>query len=119
YSPALTDFVLMTRESRMFLTGPGIVAEAMGEQVSAEELGGPRVHERNGVCQLVAEDDAEAIYLARELLSYLPQNAYESVPTRPYSTRSAFDPAGCVPDEVRRVYDVRDVIRALADNMRI
>ena len=54
YSPALTDFVVMTEGSSMFLTGPGVVDEVMGEDVSKDELGGPRVHSRNGVCQLVA-----------------------------------------------------------------
>ena len=60
YSPALTDFVVMTESARMFLTGPRVVREALGEEVSMEELGGPAVHARNGVCQLVAADDAEA-----------------------------------------------------------
>ena len=119
YAPALTDFVLMTREARMFLTGPGVVAEAMGEDVSAEELGGPGVHERNGVCQLVALDDAEAIYLTRELLSYLPQNAHESSAPRPFSTHATGDPGNCVPIEGRRVYDIRDVIRTISDNGRL
>ena len=119
YAPALTDFVLMTREAKMFLTGPGVVAEAMGEDVSAEELGGPGVHERNGVCQLVALDDAEAIYLTRELLSYLPQNAHESGAPRPFSAHASGDPGHCVPLEARRVYDIRDVIRTISDNGRM
>jgi acetyl-CoA carboxylase carboxyltransferase component len=119
YAPALTDFVLMTRNAKMFLTGPGVVAEAMGENVTAEELGGPGVHERNGVCQMVAEDDAEAIYITRELLSYLPQNAYEAVAPQPFVTHSGGDPAHCVPLEARRVYDIRDVIRTISDNGRL
>ena len=52
YSPALTDWVVMTEGASMFLTGPGVVREALGEEVSAEELGGNRVHSRNGVCRL-------------------------------------------------------------------
>jgi methylmalonyl-CoA decarboxylase subunit alpha len=119
YAPALTDFVLMTRDAKMFLTGPGVVAEAMGEDVTAEELGGTGVHERNGVCQFVAENDTESIFLTRELLSYLPQNAHETVPPRPFSTHAAGDPAHCVPLEARRVYDIRDVIRTIADNGRL
>ncbi|HKN93963.1 MAG TPA: acyl-CoA carboxylase subunit beta [Thermoleophilaceae bacterium] len=119
YAPALTDFVLMTREAKMFLTGPGVVAEAMGENVTAEELGGPAVHERNGVCQLVTEDDAEAIYITRELLSYLPQNAHEAVGPQPFAAHASGDPGHCVPREARRVYDVRDVIRTIADNGRL
>jgi len=119
YAPALTDFVLMTRDAKMFLTGPGVVSEAMGEDVTAEELGGPGVHEKNGVCQFVAQDDAEAIYFTRELLSYLPQNAHEAVPPRPFSTHATGDPGHCVPLEARRVYDIRDVIRTIADNGRL
>ena len=60
YSPALTDWVVMTARSSMFLTGPGVVREALGEVVDAEELGGTRVHERNGVCHFVAADDLDA-----------------------------------------------------------
>ena len=119
YAPALTDFVLMTRDAKMFLTGHGVVSEAMGEDVTAEELGGPGVHEKNGVCQFVAQDDAEAIYFTRELLSYLPQNAHEAVPPRPFSTHATGDPGHCVPLEARRVYDIRDVIRTIADNGRL
>jgi acetyl-CoA carboxylase carboxyltransferase component len=103
----------------MFLTGPGVVAEAMGENVTAEELGGPGVHERNGVCQFVALDDAEAIFLTRELLSCLPQNAHEGVAPRPFAAHSSGDPGHCVPREARRVYDIRDVIRTIADNGRL
>jgi len=95
------------------------VSEAMGEDVTAEELGGPGVHEKNGVCQFVAQDDAEAIYFTRELLSYLPQNAHEAVPPRPFSTHATGDPGHCVPLEARRVYDIRDVIRTIADNGRL
>ena len=73
YSPALTDFVVMTDEARLFLTGPQVVYEALGERVSMEELGGPRVHSRNGVCQVVAHDLPEAMAAARELLGMLPQ----------------------------------------------
>ena len=65
YSPALTDWVVMTEDSSMFLTGPGIVREALGEDVSAEQLGGTRVHQRNGVCHFVAADDFAAADLAR------------------------------------------------------
>jgi acetyl-CoA carboxylase carboxyltransferase component len=66
YSPALTDFVVMTDRARMFLTGPRVVREALGEEVSMEELGGPRVHERNGVCQLVASSSGTSQALSAE-----------------------------------------------------
>ena len=75
YSPALTDWVVMTEQSSMFLTGPGVVRDALGEDVTADELGGTRVHERNGVCHFVAPTDVDAAYLARELLGYLPRTA--------------------------------------------
>src|SRR3954451_22974806 len=80
YSPALTDVVVMTRGSAMFLTGPGVVREVMGEDVDAAALGGPRVHERNGVCHNVVEDDLAAAEHVRQLWSFLPQHAGEDAP---------------------------------------
>jgi acetyl-CoA carboxylase carboxyltransferase component len=119
YAPALTDFVIMTENSSMFLTGPGVVAAVTGEQVTALELGGPRVHERNGVCHLVAATDVDAALLARDLLDFLPQNS-EAPPT----LWPVVDPPGAMPDqfvpvEERKVYDVRDVARALLDGGRL
>jgi acetyl-CoA carboxylase carboxyltransferase component len=115
YSPALTDWIVMTRDSSMFLTGPNVVREALGEEVTASELGGIRVHERNGVCQFVADTDVEGAHLARNLLGYLPARAGEA-PLRS-APRSApeRDPAASVPTEARRVYDVRDVVACLVD----
>lgn len=114
YSPALTDFVVMTRRAHMFLTGPAVVREVMGEDVSAEELGGPRVHERNGVAHFVAEDDADAALLVRDLLDHLPgAPERKPAPPPPYLVED------CVPEEERKVYDVRDVIRAVADEGRL
>ncbi len=115
YSPALTDWIVMTEESSMFLTGPGVVREALGEDVSAQELGGTRVHERNGVCHFVAPDDAGAGALARDLLGYLPSHSGAPLPTIEPRAPRAGDPAALVPEEQRRVYDVRDVIAALVD----
>jgi acetyl-CoA carboxylase carboxyltransferase component len=115
YSPALTDFVVMTAGSRMFLTGPQIVQEALGEQVSMEELGGPRVHSRNGVCQLVAPDLREAMAATRELLALLPQRFGESPPLAPAAPPSGTAPDATVPTAARKVYDVRDVARAIVD----
>jgi acetyl-CoA carboxylase carboxyltransferase component len=71
YSPALTDFVVMVDAASMFLTGPGVVREAIGQDVSQSELGGARVHERNGVCDHVAPSIPAAAEFARELLGYL------------------------------------------------
>ena len=115
YSPALTDWTVMTEDSSMFLTGPAVVRDAMGEDVSAEELGGTRVHERNGVCHFVSPSDFDAAYLARELLGYLPSHRSTPPPVVPSRAAIGSDPAASVPVEARRVYDVRDVIRALVD----
>jgi acetyl-CoA carboxylase carboxyltransferase component len=115
YSPALTDWVVMTEESSMFLTGPGVVRESLGEDVTAAELGGTRVHQRNGVCHFVAPTDFDAAHLARKLLAYLPSHRNEAPPTLPARSSVGRDPGAAVPDDDRRVYDVRDVISCLAD----
>jgi acetyl-CoA carboxylase carboxyltransferase component len=115
YSPALTDWVVMAGESSMFLTGPGVVREALGEEVGASELGGTRVHQRNGVCHFVAPTDVDAAYLARELLGYLPLHRGARAPLALSRPPVGRDPAASVPDDPRCVYDVRDVIRALVD----
>ena len=116
YSPALTDFVVMTEGSAMFLTGPGVVREVMGEDVDAQELGGPRVHSKNGVCQFVADDDVEAAALARRLLGFLPSHAGEEPPHGGPAAVPTVDPSTFVPEQQRSVYDVRDVIGALVDD---
>jgi acetyl-CoA carboxylase carboxyltransferase component len=110
YSPALTDFVVMTQSARMFLTGPAIVREALGEEISAEGLGGPSVHARSGVCQLVAADEAEAVAVARDLLELVCE---PSKPPRP--APPTVDPGELVPGSPRLTYDVRDVIGAVCD----
>jgi acetyl-CoA carboxylase carboxyltransferase component len=116
YSPALTDWVVMTEESSMFLTGPGVVREALGEDVDAAQLGGTRVHQRNGVCHFVARDDCDSARLARELLGYLPSHSRTPAPrATPAPAGGPDDPSETVPAEPRRVYDVRTVIRALVD----
>jgi acetyl-CoA carboxylase carboxyltransferase component len=115
YSPALTDWTVMTEESSMFLTGPGVVRETLGEQVTADGLGGTRVHQRNGVCHFVAPTDVDAAYLARDLLAYLPSRRGAPSPSAPAQPAGGPDPGECVPPQARRVYDIRDVIRCLAD----
>lgn len=119
YSPALTDFVVMTEDARMFLTGPKVVYEALGERVSMEDLGGPRVHSRNGVCQLVVLDLPEALASARELLGLLPQRFGDGAPIAPAARPTGATPDATVPSAARMVYDVRDVARALVDGGRI
>jgi acetyl-CoA carboxylase carboxyltransferase component len=115
YSPALTDWVVMTEQSSMFLTGPAVVRDALGENVTASELGGNRVHQRNGVCHFVAPSDVDGAYLARELLGYLP--SHRALPAPSVAPRPApeGDPGARVPRDPRRVYDVRSVIRSIVD----
>jgi acetyl-CoA carboxylase carboxyltransferase component len=115
YSPALTDFTVMTEDATMFLTGPAIVREVAGEEISSEQLGGHKVHERNGVCDLVAEDDRGAADLARRLLSYLPQHAGGELPQTLSADPELADPAVAVPASPRGVYDVRAVVNAVVD----
>jgi acetyl-CoA carboxylase carboxyltransferase component len=115
YSPALTDWVVMTESSSMFLTGPSVVGEVMGEQVTAEQLGGTRVHQRNGVCHFVADDDFEAARTARELLAYLPSHRDAPAPVQPHRDAPGVDPAAAVPESPRQVYDIRNVIEGLVD----
>jgi acetyl-CoA carboxylase carboxyltransferase component len=115
YSPALTDLLLMTEDAAMFLTGPGVVRDALGEEVDAVSLGGPRVHERNGVCHLVAADEAAAAVRVRELLSYLPTAAGESAPRALARDPELPDPGALVPDEPRAAYDIREPLRAIFD----
>jgi acetyl-CoA carboxylase carboxyltransferase component len=116
YSPALTDFVIMTEQASMFLTGPGVIEKVTGETVNAAELGGPRVHAANGVCHAVAQDEAAAAALARGLLEHLPQNATQHPPTSEPAPAPPEPPDLHVPREPRKVYDVRQVARTLVDD---
>jgi acetyl-CoA carboxylase carboxyltransferase component len=115
YSPALCDFVVMSQRSTMFLTGPAVVREVLGEDLTMEELGGPKVHGANGVCHMVAPTDADALHAARDLLSYLPQHAGAHAPLAHSADADDRDPAEPVPREQRAVYDVKHVIARLVD----
>jgi len=115
YSPALTDLILMTEDAAMFLTGPGVVREALGEEIDAAALGGPRVHDRNGVCHLVERDVPAAAARVRELLGYLPSAAGEVPPLVAPVEPDLDDPGRVVPSESRRSYDVRDALVGIID----
>ncbi len=115
YSPALTDFVVMTQDAAMFLTGPAVVKDVMGEDVSAADLGGHKIHDRNGVCDLVVSDDRAAAALSRSLLSYLPSHAGAGLPRTLAVEPELADPALAVPEDPRKVYDVRDAIAGIVD----
>jgi acetyl-CoA carboxylase carboxyltransferase component len=116
YSPALTDLILMTEDAAMFLTGPGVVREALGEEIDAAALGGPRVHDRNGVCHLVERDVPAAARRVRDLLGYLPSAAGETPPVGAPTLPELDDPGRVVPSESRRAYDVRDALWGIVDS---
>jgi acetyl-CoA carboxylase carboxyltransferase component len=116
YGPALTDLTVMTERASMFLTGPGVVREACGEDVDAPGLGGPRVHVRNGVCSVVTQDDVTAAWTVRDLLGLLPSHAGQAPPRRAPSDPAEHAPDAGVPREPRKVYDVRHVATALVDD---
>jgi acetyl-CoA carboxylase carboxyltransferase component len=120
YSPALTDFIFMTKKnSYMFVTGPKVVKTVTGEVVTDDELGGASVHgSKSGVTHFVTEDEQEGILMIRKLLSYLPQNNLEEAPLA-----HCDDPINrledslnyIIPENPNKPYDVKDVIHAIAD----
>ncbi len=119
YSPALTDFIIQTRASRMFITGPDVIKQVTGEAVSAEALGGPDAHmTRSGVTHFVAEDDAHAALIAKKLLSFLPSNNTEEPPYYEGNDDVSPNPAlnEVLPDNLMKGYDVRDVIANIVDD---
>jgi acetyl-CoA carboxylase carboxyltransferase component len=121
YSPALTDFVVMTEQnSFMFITGPEVIKAVTGEQVTAEELGGPVVHNsRSGVAHLLADTEQQAIELVKLLLSYLPQNNTEDAPhVKPHDSPDRQDDRlnTLVPVSENEPYDMHDVIESVFDH---
>ncbi len=115
YSPALTDFVVMTKRASMFLTGPAVVREVMGEETTAELLGGPKVHARNGVSHFTAADDVESVFLVRDLLGYLPDRAGAPLPEAAPVAPELDDPSAVLPEAARAAYDVRAAARGIVD----
>jgi len=119
YSPALTDFIFMTRNtSYMFVTGPDVVKAVTHEEVSFEELGGASVHsEKSGVCHVAADNEADTLYLIRKLLMYLPQNNMEDAPFLPSDDPLRMDEGldTIIPDDPNKPYDVKEAIRMIVD----
>jgi acetyl-CoA carboxylase carboxyltransferase component len=115
YSPALGDFVVMTADAVMFLTGPKIIERVTREVISAAELGGPKVHGANGVSHLVARDDVHAAELVRELLTFLPDRVGQGTPMVPPADAPDLDPGDVLPAGDRQVYDVREVAARILD----
>jgi acetyl-CoA carboxylase carboxyltransferase component len=122
YSPALTDFVFMTENSFMFITGPGVVKAVMQEEVSQEELGGGLMHSnQSGVSHFLAKDDRACLAKVREVLSYLPSNNRDDPPyIAPHDDpeRRCPELEEIVPTDSHQPYDVRNVIASVVDDGR-
>ncbi len=121
YSPALTDFIFMVRNSSyMFVTGPEVVKTVTHEDVTFEELGGADTHaSTSGVCHYVAESEGDCLYMIRVLLSYIPQNNMEDppfVPTSDDRLRTEEELDHIVPDDPSKPYDMRGVIKLVTDD---
>ena len=119
YSPALTDFIIQTRKAHMFITGPNVISSVTGEKVTADALGGADAHmSTSGNIHFVADDDEEAILIAKRLLSFLPQNNAEDPPI--VDPDPTIEPderlADIVPMDGKKGYDVREIIVSLVDN---
>lgn len=118
YSPALTDFIIQTRAARMFITGPSVIQQVTGEQVTDEALGGPDAHMAgSGVTHFIAEDDQQAILIAKKLLSFLPSNNSEDPPELPSDGVVEPNPRldEIVPPDSKKAYDIREVIANIVD----
>ena len=121
YSPAITDFIFMTREtSYMFVTGPDVIKTVTHEDVTKQELGGAMTHNaKSGVAHFVAEDDADCVAMIRELMGYLPSNNLEDPPR--HISSDPWDRADehldtIVPEDPQQPYDMKEVIHTLADD---
>ncbi|MCB8982805.1 MAG: acyl-CoA carboxylase subunit beta [Ardenticatenaceae bacterium] len=120
YSPALTDFVFMTENSFMFITGPDVVKSVMQENVSLEDLGGGMIHSHeSGVCHFLTQDDRACLNRTRQLLSYLPSNNKEDPPyIQPVDdpNRRCPELETIVPTDPHKPYDVHQVITSIVDD---
>jgi propionyl-CoA carboxylase beta chain len=121
YSPAMTDFIFMVKEtSHMFITGPDVIKTVTGEEVGFEDLGGAMTHNtKSGVAHFAADDEDQCLEDARYLFSFLPQNNLEAPPR----VLPSDDPARMdeeldhvVPDSPNKPYDMRDVVRLIVDD---
>jgi propionyl-CoA carboxylase beta chain len=120
YSPAITDFTIMVKEtSYMFITGPDVIKAVTYEEVSSEDLGGAMVHNsKSGVAHFAAEDDKDSILLIKELLSFLPSNNMEDPPrikTEDPSDRRDMGLRTIVPENPNKPYDMKDVVTSVVD----
>ena len=121
YSPALTDFIMMTQNSSyMFVTGPKVVKTVTGEDVTVEQLGGASVHSsKSGVAQFSVPDEETGIAILRELIGYIPSNNMEEPPFQPTEdpiNRLEDSLNSIIPDNPNQPYDVKDVIAGIVDD---
>ena len=121
YSPAMTDFIFMVKEtSHMFITGPDVIKTVTGEEVEFEELGGAMTHNtKSGVAHFAAEDEESCLEDVRYLVGFLPSNNLEMPPrVEPYDDPDREDPEldGIVPADAQKPYDMRDVISLIVDD---
>jgi methylmalonyl-CoA carboxyltransferase large subunit len=118
YSPALTDFIIQTKGAQMFITGPSVIKQVTGEVVTPEQLGGPAAQmSYSGVVHFVAENDEEAAYICRRLLSFLPSNNLEDPPCMQWDEGPELDPDlnFIIPDDPKQGYDMRNVLVRVLD----
>jgi len=121
YSPALTDFIIQVRhEGQLYITGPLVIKQVTGEEITAEQLGGVESHAYySGVVHFIAEDDEDAINITKRLLSFLPSNNTEDPPFSPELHDEALrvdeSMNHIVPDDASEPYDMHDIIRGLVD----
>jgi propionyl-CoA carboxylase beta chain len=121
YSPAMTDFIIMTKGiSNMFITGPEVIKAVTHEDVSMEELGGAETHNAiSGVAHFAAENEEQTLALIRELISFIPDNNMEDPPEKETSDppdRTSDDLNFAVPDDANQPYDIRNIIREVMDD---
>jgi acetyl-CoA carboxylase carboxyltransferase component len=121
YSPALTDFIMMSKEnSYMFVTGPKVVKTVTGEDVTDEKLGGAMVHaSKSGVTHFMVDSEQEGLLLIRKMMSYLPSNNFEDppyIPTDDPINRLEDSLNSIIPDNPNKPYDVKDIIHAIVDD---
>jgi len=119
YSPALTDFIIQSRRAQMFITGPQVIKQVTGEDVTADELGGADVQmSYSGVVHFIAEDDEHAAKICKRLLSFLPSNNLEDPPRAKTGDTVSYDEElnHIIPEDPKKAYDMHDVIRRVVDN---
>ncbi len=118
YSPALTDFIIQTRQARMFITGPQVIKQVTGEEISQEALGGADAHmTRSGNIHFIAEDDQHAMQLCRQLLGFLPSNNLEDPPLLEFAgpVKEVPELRDILPLDSKHAYDVRRVLELVLD----